>query len=356
MNNKTGHTLVLMLIILSIVLICSCSNEKKAIEKIPDFSNSLFSKLYPVPDLSITIETNIQSIIDNKSDTANIYQKAQLTCSDNTGIILNGEISVRPRGITRRQRCEFPPLMIKANSEQESAMNIGQTKTTKLVTYCKDSLDYDQWVLKEYLSYKLYNEFTEHSFNVKWANITFKDTEGNYDEIQKFGFLIEPLEELALRTQCIIMKDDEKIQSVHKEKYKTLTMFQYMIGNTDWNFTRRHNVRLLKCDERYGPIPVPYDFDFSGFVNPVYAKPHPMLPIKSIRDRLFQWRGSVDEDFSDTCVQFEKKRQSLRNIYASNDLSLTVDIGDLDSYIDDFYKKIATPSSIKKEIIKARTK
>ena len=58
-------------------------------------------------------------------------------------------------------------------------------------------------------------------------------------------------------------------------------MFEYMIGNLDWSMRAGppgerccHNARLLAGASPAGNlVPVPYDFDFSGLVNPPYAVP-----------------------------------------------------------------------------------
>ena len=341
--------------ILVLALQC-CQSKQSDIKVKKDYTNSLFSKLYNTSNLHITIETDVEQIIKNKSLDGNHYQSAVLSCENDKVSIIKGEISVRPRGITRKSKCSFPPLMLKADSLQEANLNLGPSKNVKLVTYCKDSLGYPSWIIKEYLVYKVYNEFSPHSFNVKLAEIRIVDNKGTFPTIEQSGFIIEPLDELASRVNCRVIEDSESIQRVHREKYKTLTMFQYMVGNTDWNFTKRHNVRLLECDPQHGPIPVPYDFDFSGIVNANYAKPHPMLPINSVRDRLFQWRGSEDEDFSEIAMVFNNKKGVTEDIFNAPELSKKYNIAEVENYLNEFYQNIDNPEFIKKEILKARNK
>ncbi|MEM6376866.1 MAG: hypothetical protein AAF705_01560, partial [Bacteroidota bacterium] len=80
-----------------------------------------------------------------------------------------------------------------------------------------------------------------------------------------------------------------KNTKIPSEDYQRLALFQYMIGNTDWNLHKQHNIKWLRTKD--GAIPVPYDFDYSGLVNAPYAKPHPSLPIDSVRERFLQYRG-----------------------------------------------------------------
>ena len=61
-----------------------------------------------------------------------------------------------------------------------------------------------------------------------------------------------------------------------------------MIGNTDWNLDKSHNIELIRPASGGAPIPVPYDFDWSGLIAPPYARPNQMLGIGSVKQRLFR--------------------------------------------------------------------
>ena len=74
-----------------------------------------------------------------------------------------------------------------------------------------------------------------------------------------------------------------------------------MIGNTDWSMVYQHNVEMLYLNS--AAFAIPYDFDHSGIVNAYYAKPNPMLNIRSVRDRIY--RGMCRKD----PLIFEKMRQ-----------------------------------------------
>ena len=78
-------------------------------------------------------------------------------------------------------------------------------------------------------------------------------------------------------------------------------IFEYMIGNTDWSMVYQHNVEMLYLNS--AAFAIPYDFDHSGIVNAYYAKPNPMLNIRSVRDRIY--RGMCRKD----PLIFEKMRQ-----------------------------------------------
>ena len=68
--------------------------------------------------------------------------------------------------------------------------------------------------------------------------------------------------------------------------YDRMCLFQFMIGNTDFGAYTRHNVKVVGFKGR-PPIPVPYDFDYSGLVAADYAIPSTDLPIQNVEERYF---------------------------------------------------------------------
>jgi hypothetical protein len=83
-----------------------------------------------------------------------------------------------------------------------------------------------------------------------------------------------------------------------------------MIGNTDLSVSALHNITLLK-DSAGVVHAVPYDFDWSGAVNARYAFPDKMLPIRSVRDRM--WRGDCRpvEELVPAFTHFQSRRAAL---------------------------------------------
>ena len=72
-------------------------------------------------------------------------------------------------------------------------------------------------------------------------------------------------------------------------------LFQHMISNHDWSMRAGpagreccHNAELIGSLAPGSAIPVPYDFDFSGFVNAPYAVVPDQLHISSVRQRVYR--------------------------------------------------------------------
>lgn len=336
------------------IIVFGCSGESEVID---DPRPSFFSTLSDIDDLIITIETDYNLLLQNKEVEDNLYQDAQLTAQSSQGDPLNIAVQIRSRGVTRKSLCDFPPIMIKIQKEERSQLDVKKTDNLKMVSFCKGDPGFQNLVAKEYLIYKLYNVLTDTSYNVKLANLNVKDTIGSVYVSDQIAFLIEPTDDMASRLGCTYNEEDvSPVKRIHKEQYKNFVVFQYMVGNTDWNLSGRHNIRMLDCNSELGPKPVPYDFDYSGLVNATYAKPHPMLPIKKVTERLFQFRGSVEEDFSQTYALFNAKKSTFYSTvqdfpYLDEDTKLN-----MIAYLDGFYENISSDETMMAEMMKVRKK
>ncbi|HMQ07716.1 MAG TPA: hypothetical protein PKC30_10485 [Saprospiraceae bacterium] len=318
---------------------------------------SFFSKIYDLDSITLILETSFQSIMDDREEEKSSYQKAYLTIMGGGSEALTTEINVRPRGVTRKSLCDFPPLMLKLKKKQRETLEVRDSDNIKIVTQCMNQPEYQQYVHKEYLHYKIYNTITDHSFRVKWLNVIYKDSNKEYDDFTSVGFIIEPTDVMTHRLGCSYDENDTSpVKNLDKSAYKNFVVFQYMMGNTDWNLSERHNIRMITCSSATGPVPVPYDFDYSGTVNAEYAKPHPMLPIQSVTERLFQFRGPADEDFSENYAFFNDKKDEFFEIVQESSFLNSETKKEILQYLEGFYKNISSSEIMKAEIMKVRKK
>ncbi len=95
---------------------------------------------------------------------------------------------------------------------------------------------------------------------------------------------------MARRNGCEILEVERIPQErTNRHKINVLSVFQYMIGNTDWSVRALHNVVLLKEDPTALPIVVPYDFDWCGLVNAPYAVPAEQSAYRVSQDQVVPW-------------------------------------------------------------------
>ena len=71
-------------------------------------------------------------------------------------------VDLSVRGITRRKKeiCSFPPLRVEFTQKPGPSSLFKGQKELKLVTHCQRDADFQQYVLLEYIAYRLYNALT----------------------------------------------------------------------------------------------------------------------------------------------------------------------------------------------------
>jgi hypothetical protein len=137
--------------------------------------------------------------------------------------------------------------------------------------------------------------------------------------VQSYGFLIEPLDMLAERTNSVV-DDSPNYTSRHirDDMMDRMAIFNYMIGNTDWSVTAQHNCKILNllgADDQVTRMVVPYDFDYSGLVDAPYAIPQAGLGITSVRERVYLGLCSSEAELIRILKEFaDKKDQMYREI------------------------------------------
>ncbi len=275
-------------------------------------AQSIFDYLNGEGDvIQLTLQTDMGELINNRMREE--YQPAILSFISSGGKETQMEVDVIPRGNYRRRICDFPPIMLNFSKTilAERGLNREYDKI-KLVTHCKKEGEAQGYLLKEYLAYRIYNLLNTESYRVHLARINYVDSKGNYNDIEQYGILIEDTDELAHRiggSECECWNYSQDSVSLADEN--TMSVFQYMIGNEDWSIPMLRNVKLIRPSEGGRAIPVPYDFDFSGFVNAPYAVPPYQLGLTEVTQRLFLGFPVEEEVLSETLKSFEHQRGNI---------------------------------------------
>jgi hypothetical protein len=269
---------------------------------------SLFDVLHPDSITHVRIETNFKKVIRGKMNP--VYQKGSFQFL--SGPLSGNEyaIQVKGRGNIRKEVCFFPPLKIKFSKSDI------QFHKLKWVNICRSSKDMEGVLFKEYLSYKLYQTLTDKSFDVRLFHVEIYEPGKDEAYLSCYAFMIEPMKRLVERT---VTKEYSprvmRARVLDRYYYPLANVFEYLIGNTDWNIANAHNLKFLRTSELPGVVPVPYDFDYSGFVNAGYAVPHESLPIQHVRERYNKGHCVTQEELDIIAkVVLDKKTEMLQVI------------------------------------------
>ncbi|HEY6208826.1 MAG TPA: hypothetical protein VIW28_07185 [Gemmatimonadales bacterium] len=308
----------------------------------------------PDQALALTLTTNLKAVVkDRGSEKA--YHAAALSYTGADGAPVSLDIRVKTRGLFRLKptTCQFPPLMLHFAKKRAAHTLFAAQEKLKLVTHCQNRDDYDQYVVEEYLVYRVYNLLTERSLRVRLTRMTYVDSAGRDAPLTRYGFLLEDDRDLAARNQAVLVARKGMLQEdIDPETMGLVAVFQYMIGNTDWSVWGLHNIKLL--EDSAGVVrAVPYDFDWSGVIAPPYAKPDARLPIQSVRQRLFRGSCRSPEEFAALFDKFQAKKDAIYALYR-NEPALSPKRAEQSlRYYDDFYKTIGNPGAIKYEFLRA---
>ena len=227
--------------------------------------------------LKATIITDMRQLLNHK-DKKGVHMPARFSSTFEDGTVIDQPISLETRGHFRKGYCFIPPLKVKFNADANGALKT--LGSLKLVSQCSNAAYSETYLLDEFLVYKLYNLLTNMSFRVRLVNLNIVDSSGKKKPINEYAFFLEDDKDLAKRNNCKDWKEGSVHgQVVDRHQMIITSVFEYMIGNTDWSVLAAHNINLLlsKTDSFQHLYPVPYDFDYSGLVNTTYAVPDPTI-------------------------------------------------------------------------------
>jgi hypothetical protein len=313
----------------------------------------LFASSDPI---RIVIQAPLSPLIRNRQSAAVVSG----TLTDPSGQTL--PITLSLRGITRRSSdtCDFPPLRVTfAGHPPATSLFAGQSKL-KLVTHCRNPASFQQYVLLEYAAYKMYSILTPHSFRVRLANVDYRDENGR-PIISRVGYFMEELKDVAHRNgmkpthapQLIPVTD---LSPPDAARY---ALFEHMIANHDWSMRAGpagkdccHNAELIGPLAPGTTVPIPYDFDFSGFVGAPYATPPDQLHISSVRQRVYRGYCAHNPQVVAAARQMRDARpQLIAAITGTPDLEPQTQSRAI-AFLDGFFADIASDQAVASKVLK----
>lgn len=302
------------------------------------YKQSIFESLQYEEVLNMEMEVDLDALINGEGKKK--YQEAQLRYENAQGEEITWNIEVKQRGKSRRRLCDFPPLKLRFSKEDLAAQNLAPFHTLKLVTHClDDAIISKENLLKEYLAYKIFNELTDKSLEVQLVKLTYRDLSRNGKKLKRWGFIIQNHDELANELaaedcDCLNLGGDY----LNRSQEALVSVFQYMIGNQDWSVRMARNVKTIRPKNGAPIILVPYDYDFSGFVDAAYAIPNPDLNVLSVKDRVYM--GLKDNEMmiktalDEVYMKKDKIYQVIKNCKALNSDARY----ELTDYLDAFFQ------------------
>jgi len=346
-TNPLRRALVLRLVLTTLPTLC-CLAVAHAQDP-PTPASGLFASDAP---LRLRLEAPFAAIQRSRERPEN--QRARLVYSDASGADVGLDLAVRARGKSRAQVCGFPPLLLDLPASSLAGTVFEGQNRLKLVTHCQPATAYESYLRIEYLVYKIQALLTDMSLRVRLVDATYYDSERGRVVATKPGFLIEAEDRFAKRQGLTPLKEER----IDRARYDAAALrlvetFQFFIGNTDWSATAGptgesccHNVVPMARPDG-SLVPIPYDFDSTGIVDPPHALPAVGLPIRDVHTRLYRGPCRSIDDLRESFEPFLKNRAQIEAMFQSAP-NLGAPGAGARRYVDDFYALLADPQRVEK--------
>ena len=292
--------------------------------------------------MDVTIRFDLTTYLRKKPK--DDFLKAELTFHLGENDSLSRKVRLKTRGEFRNRYCGYAPIELNFKKVDFGFSDLDSIDKLKLVTQCSNGTDDENYIMKEYLVYKLFSVLTDTSFRVRFLRVTYIDNKRERKPITQYGFFMEPVELLAARVNTVQIKTAALTQKhIVPFVMDRLAIFNYMIGNYDWSIPGQHNVKVFTAADpgitKYG-IAIPYDFDWSGFVNTSYAIPAENVPVTSVRQRLFTGVCRSKETFNKNLDPFAVNEQNFYRVINDFPHLKPREKTDVIDFLDEFFDQV----------------
>jgi hypothetical protein len=276
------------------------------------------------------------------------------------------EITVRistGRGM-RSTYCRFPPLTLALDADEIEETPFEGLGALYLTTHCRRGAQHEQYMHLEYLLYRMYGLVSDYSLNVRRLDVRYRDTEDDDSVVAAPAYVIEDVNVMAARSGMsrVTIKSHE-LADIDLPGLALFSLFQFMIGNTDWSALRArlpdpccHNAHIVAHVDGAGVdgakhFVVAFDFDQAGLINTEYATPSGLLPIRSVRQRLY--RGFCVElpYVPDAIATLNRARPQVEALFRDDPLLTERARSQALDYLDESYRVINSEGELQDQII-----
>lgn len=288
-----------------------------------------------------------------------IYLPGQWTYTTSDGSTQRLDVSIRTRGLFRREYCQLPPLQLNFKKKQvKETLFAGQNKL-KIVSPCQQGPRSQQNTVLEYLAYRTFQILTDRSFSTRMIRLSYVDSDEKIKPWTDLVFVIEDDNDMAKRLGLTRLKVvSNRFDQLDHSTTALADLFQLLIANSDYSVLNVgegreccHNSEILALkDNADVRIPVPYDFDLSGLVNAKYAAPPSHMPIRFVRTRYYRGLCQPPGILDDAIAHVQSKREEIMALFTNTkELEPRTKKKTL-KYIEDYFEILDNPEKRQKEV------
>jgi len=304
--------------------------------------------------LPVTLVGDFKAINkDHDPNSKQLYPGA-LRAGENTEL----KVQFRARGHVRRmsRTCDYVPLKVEFVKKETEGTAFARQDALKLVVQCAGGGEYEQYLLREYLAYRIFNVITHRSFRARLAKVTYVDQASGKPQGTRVGMFLEDEGDVARRLEGRVVELQRLLfENLDSDTLMPAMIFEYLIGNTDMSIYALHNMRIVQRPDKSLHI-IPYDFDFSGLVNAPYALPGRGFLLKNVTERLYRGPCRSQELVDPYVANFVAKKDLVRALPDQIPGFSRTSRDDARNYIDSFYASIDSPKNVRRLFVSCSPK
>ena len=309
-------------------------------------ARALFSADAPV-ELKLVGNFKVISKDRDTLSTKEYWGEVQMT--DGKGGELKIPVMLRTRGHYRlsNKNCSFVPLRLDfKKGEVKGTVFDGQDKL-KLVTHCNSNPLYEEYMVREYLAYRVHNLITPRSYRARMAKVTYVDSATGTPIETRNGIFMEHEDDVAKRMEGEIADlRGALFDDVDQPQLLEVAIFEAFVGNTDWSLAALHNIRLVR-QQNMNIMPVAYDLDFSGLVGTRYSTPDPRLGIRNVKERLYRGPCKDPSELAPFFGVYREKKDAILKLYDETPGLDGRYRNDAKAFLNQWFKMLDTPRDAK---------
>lgn len=293
---------------------------------------SLFEYLRSAQNATLHLSFDIERYLSNGHGKESCPGILSVNIPNQKSVVLGCDVMIR--GDYRRKHCQFPPYELNFDADELKNRSFRKFDDFKFVTHCMDNRRSSQTLIKEYLAYQIYATLTDSAYHSLLLPTTYLDI-ASRKRYRTLSIMLESDDGLQNRLGGKWhSKDALDPSQVDSYPYELFALFQYLIGNRDVNIATGKNVKVLKS--KFGFIPIPYDFDFSLFVDAPYAFPTEADKVPRLHFGLKENQHVLEK----VIAQFQAKKGDIRTLIQDNALLKSTERKNCIAQIDAFYQEL----------------
>jgi hypothetical protein len=238
------------------------------------------------------------------------------------------ELTLRGNRRLSKKTCAYPPLRVEFEKTAVKETIFEHQSDLKLVVQCRDGAMYADYLRAEYLIYRALNLLTPLSFDVRWVDVAFIDSDRKMKDRAEGAFFVERKSRLAKRNgREVADMPGIRISELDLPAAALLDLFQFVVANPDYSFTTAppgdeccHNAKLLTGPTPGSYTPLIYDFDSAGAINTKYAVPAANLRIKKVTDRYYMGYCEANDVLKEARARILASRAQVLELFNNDPL------------------------------------